>query len=66
MEATYVLSLKGRGKKVAWPATEVLGKVFCYIAAVRFVGGGLSYSALLNRSNAGFLFKKKTLMKIHL
>jgi len=36
MEATYFLSLKGRGKKVAWPAIEVLGKVFCYIVAVRF------------------------------
>ena len=48
MEATYVLSLKGRGKEVAWPAIEVLGKVFCYIVAVRFVGG-LSYCALSNR-----------------
>lgn len=24
MEASFVLSLKGRGKKMAWPATEVL------------------------------------------
>ena len=38
MEATCVLSLKGRGKKMAWPATEVLGKVFCYIVAVSLGG----------------------------
>ena len=35
---------------MACPATEVLGELFCYIVAVRFVreGGGLSYSTLLN------------------
>ena len=38
MEDAYVLSLKSRGKKMAWPATEVLGEVFCYIVAVRLGG----------------------------
>jgi len=38
MEATYVLSLKGREKKMVCPAIEVLGKVFCCIVAVRFGG----------------------------
>ena len=38
MEDAYVLSLKSRGKKMAWPATEVQGKVFCYIVAVRLGG----------------------------
>jgi hypothetical protein len=56
MEATFVLSSKGRGKKTAWSTTEVLGKVFCYTVAVRL--GELSNSTLLNRSNADFVFKK--------
>ena len=40
MEAIYVLSLKGRGKKMAWAATEVLGEVFCYVVAVSLGVGG--------------------------